>query len=340
MRKLLNTLYVTTPEAYLSKDGQNVVVSVNQNEIFRIPSINIESIITFGYMGASPGLMKLCCDSGISVTFLSQNGKFISKLQGATKGNVLLRKKQYQLSDDEIWSLHVSKLFIAGKIQNYRYILRRYIRDYGENEEVAHAVNVLDLAKRDVFSATDKATLIGYEGLASNAYFGVLPILILNQKDDFPFNGRNRRPPKDAVNAMLSFAYTMIANDVSSALDSVGLDPYVGFLHTLRPGRYSLALDMMEELRAYLGDRFVLSLINKRQITVKDFLYQGDNGVIMTDKGKKNFISAWQNRKREIITHPYLNEKLEIGLIPYVQAMLMARYIRQDLDDYPVFLIK
>ena len=284
--------------------------------------------------------MKLCCDSGISVTFLSQNGKFISKLQGATKGNVLLRKKQYQLSDDEIWSLHVSKLFIAGKIQNYRYILRRYIRDYGENEEVAHAVNVLDLAKRDVLSATDKATLIGYEGIASNAYFGVLPILILNQKDDFPFNGRNRRPPKDAVNAMLSFAYTMIANDVSSALDSVGLDPYVGFLHTLRPGRYSLALDMMEELRAYLGDRFVLSLINKRQITVKDFLYQGDNGVIMTDKGKKNFISAWQNRKREIITHPYLNEKLEIGLIPYVQAMLMARYIRQDLDDYPVFLIK
>lgn len=340
MRKLLNTLYVTTPEAYLSKDGQNVVVSVNQNEIFRIPSINIESIITFGYMGASPGLMKLCCDSGISVTFLSQNGRFICRLQGATKGNVLLRKKQYQLSDDKVWSLQVAKLFVAGKIQNYRNILRRYIRDYGENEDIAQAVAVLELAKRDVLDATDKAMLIGYEGIASNAYFGVLPILILNQKDDFPFHGRNRRPPKDAVNAMLSFAYTMIANDVSAALDSIGLDPYVGFLHTLRPGRQSLALDMMEELRAYLGDRFVLSLINKRQITAKDFLYQGENGMVMTDKGKKIFISAWQNRKREIITHPYLNEKLEIGLIPYVQAMLMARYIRQDIDDYPVFLIK
>ena len=164
--------------------------------------------------------------------------------------------------------------------------------------------------------------------------------MIVNQKTDFPFNGRNRRPPKDAVNAMLSFAYTLIANDVSAALETIGLDPYVGFLHTLRPGRTSLALDMMEELRAYLGDRFVLSMINKKQITSKDFLYQGDEGIVMTDKGKKSFITAWQNRKRDVIIHPYLNEKIEIGLLPYVQSMLMARYIRQDIDDYPVFLIR
>ena len=176
--------------------------------------------------------------------------------------------------------------------------------------------------------------------MASNAYFEALPHLILNQKADFTFNGRNRRPPKDAVNAMLSFAYTLIANDVAAALETVGLDPYVGFLHTLRPGRTSLALDVMEELRAYLGDRFVLSLVNKKQITINDFLHQGDNGIVMTDKGKKTFISAWQNRKREEINHPYLNEKIEIGLLPYVQAMLLARYIRQDIDDYPVFLIK
>lgn len=340
MRKLLNTLYVTTPEAYLSKDGQNVVVSVNQKEVFRIPVINIESIVTFGYMGVSPGMMKLCTDSGISLTFLSPHGRFISRVQGTTKGNVLLRKKQYLLSDDEAWSLHVAQLMIGGKIQNYRNILKRYIRDYGENEEINRAVLALEHAKREALMAQDKASLIGYEGKASNVYFEVMPVLILNQKMDFPFNGRNRRPPKDAVNAMLSFAYTLIANDVSAALETIGLDPYVGFLHTLRPGRSSLALDMMEELRAYLGDRFVLSLINKRQITAKDFLSQGDNGIVMTDKGRKIFISAWQSRKREMITHPYLNEKIEIGLLPYVQSMLMARYIRKDIDDYPVFLIK
>lgn len=340
MRKMLNTLYITTPEAYLSKDGQNIVISVKQEEVFRIPSINVEGIVTFGYMGASPGLMKLCSDSGISLTFLSPNGRFISRVQGTIKGNVLLRKKQYNLSDDEDWSLHVSQVMIAGKIQNYRNILRRFIRDNGDNEKIECAVKILERSKQNVLKVKDKTTLIGYEGIASNAYFDVLPILILNQKQDFPFHSRNRRPPKDAVNAMLSFAYTLIANDMIAALETVGLDPYVGFLHTLRPGRTSLALDMMEELRAYLGDRFVLSLINRRQITSKDFLYQGENGIVMTDKGKKIFITAWQNRKRETIIHPYLNEKIEIGLIPYAQAMLMARYIRQDIDDYPVFLIK
>lgn len=340
MRKLLNTLYVTTPEAYLSKDGLNVVVSVKQKEIFRIPAINIEGIVTFGYMGASPGLMKLCCDTGISLTFLSPQGRFISRVQGATKGNVLLRKKQYQLSEDDCWSMHIARLMIAGKIQNYRSILRRYIRDYGENVSINQATRILEQAKHDVLTAQDREALMGYEGRASNTYFDVLPVLILNQKTDFPFHGRNRRPPRDAVNAMLSFVYTLIANDVSAALETVGLDPYVGFLHALRPGRVSLALDIMEELRAYLGDRFVLSLINRRQVTSKDFVFQGDEGVIMTDSGKRTFISAWQERKREEIIHPYLNEKVEIGLLPYVQAMLLARCIRQDIDDYPVFLIK
>ena len=340
MRKLLNTLYVTTPAAYLSKDGLNVVVSVRQQEVFRIPAINIEGIVTFGYMGASPGLMKLCSDSGISLTFLSPNGRFVSRVQGATHGNVLLRKAQYALSDDEGWSLHVAQLMIAAKIHNYRNILRRYIRDYGDCQEVDDAVRVLDANKRYALHAEDKTKLMGFEGIASNAYFEVLSKLILNQKEAFPFNGRNRRPPKDAVNAMLSLAYTLIANDCAAALETVGLDPYVGFLHALRPGRTSLALDMMEEFRAYLGDRFVLSLINKRQISPKDFLYQGDSGVILTDSGRKTFITSWQNRKRETIIHPYLNEKVEIGLLPYVQAMMLARYIRKDIDDYPVFLIK
>ena len=340
MRKLLNTLYVTTPEAYLSKDGQNIVVSVRQEEVFRIPAINIEAIVTFGYMGASPGLMKLCGESGIALTFLSPNGRFISRVQGAVRGNVLLRKAQYSLSDDEKWSLHVAKLMIAAKIQNYRSILRRYCRDYGGCQEAESAVSMLELNKNRALAANDKNELIGFEGMASNIYFNGLPCLILNQKESFPFNGRSRRPPGDAVNAMLSLAYTLIANDIAAALETVGLDPYVGFLHSLRPGRTSLALDMMEEFRAYLGDRFVLSLINKRQITPKDFLHQGDYGVVLTDNGRKTFLTAWQNRKRETIIHPYLNEKVEIGLLPHVQALMMARYIRKDIDDYPVFLIK
>ena len=340
MRKLLNTLYVTTPDAYLSKDGMNIVVSVNQDEVFRIPSINIEGIVTYGYAGASPGAMKLCCDNGISLTFLTPNGKFIDRIQGPTKGNVLLRKSQYALSDNRQWALHVSSLIIAAKIQNYRSILRRFIRDYGESYEIAEAINILEYNKILALEAKGNEQLMGYEGIASSAYFNVFPHLLLKQKDSFPFDGRNRRPPKDAINAMLSFAYTLIANDITSALETVGLDPYVGFLHTLRPGRPSLALDLMEEFRAYLGDRFVISLINKRQITPNDFLSQGDNGIVMTDQGKKQFITAWQSRKKETIIHPYLNEKVEIGLLPHVQAMLMARYIREDIDDYPVFLVK
>ena len=340
MRKLLNTLYITTPESYLSKDGMNVVVSINQQEVFRIPVINLESIVTFGYMGASPGLMKLCMDNNVSLTFLSPNGRFVSRFQGPSRGNVLLRKKQYQLAEDEAWSLHVAKVMIGGKIQNYRNILRRYQRDYGNNPEVESAVTALDVRKHKVFLATDRLTLVGEEGLAANKYFEVFPYMMTQQREGFPFSGRNRRPPKDAVNAMLSLAYTLIANDVAAALETVGLDPYVGFLHTLRPGRASLALDMTEELRAYLGDRFVLSLINRRQVTPNDFLYQGEQGVTMTENGRKTFIAAWQNRKKETLVHPYLNEKIPVGLVPHAQAMLLARYVRGDIDDYPVFLIK
>ena len=340
MRKLLNTLYVTTPESYLTKDGLNVVISVKQQEVFRIPIINIEAIVTFGYMGASPGLMKLCTDNGVSLTFLSPHGRFVSRVQGQTKGNVLLRRSQYRLADDEQWSLHVAQLMVAGKIQNYRNVLCRYLRDYGENSEVESAVKSLDTLKHDVLRTKIKAELMGVEGMAANHYFAVFPHLILQQKADFPFSGRNRRPPKDAVNAMLSLAYTLVANDTAAALETVGLDPYIGFFHTLRPGRTSLALDVMEEMRAYLCDRFVLSIINRRQVAKDDFLYQGEEGVLLTEKGRRIFLTAWQNRKKEMIIHPYLNEKIPIGLLPHVQAMLLARYIRNDIDDYPVFLIK
>lgn len=340
MRKMLNTLYVTTPESYISKDGENIVVSIKQKEVFRISVLNIEAIVTFGYMGASPGAMKLCSDRGIGLTFLSPSGRFVSRIQGQVRGNVLLRKAQYSLSDDETVATEISKICIAGKVQNYRNILRRFERDYGQDEEIEAVVTEMDWAKRNILLATTRDQVRGLEGDAASSYFSVFPRLIINQKDGFPFSGRNRRPPKDAVNAMLSLAYTLLTNDITSALETVGLDPYVGFLHTLRPGRASLALDMVEELRAYLGDRFVLSLINRKQITPNDFLCQGEKGVVLTENGRKVFITAWQARKKEIITHPFLQEKIPIGLIPYAQAMLMARCIRGDLDTYPVFLIK
>ena len=318
----------------------NVVVQVNKEELFRIPVINIEGIVTFGYMGASPGLIKLCMDNNVSLTFMSQNGRFIGRVQGATKGNVLLRKKQYALADDVDVALHLSKLFVAGKIFNSRNILRRFIRDNGDNEDVQLAAKQLAWYRQRVLETDSMEILRGEEGVAANVYFGVLDHLILHQKADFVFAGRTRRPPKDEVNAMLSFAYSLIANEVAAALESVGLDPYVGFMHTLRPGRTSLALDMMEELRAYLGDRLVLSLINRRQVCKKDFIKQGDESVVMTDNCRKEFLTAWQGRKKDIIEHPYLKEKIPLGLLPYVQAMLLSRYLRGDIDDYPVFLMQ
>ncbi|MBQ4421072.1 MAG: type I-C CRISPR-associated endonuclease Cas1 [Bacteroidales bacterium] len=340
MRKLLNTLYVTTPEAYLSKDGLNVVVSVNKKELFRIPILNIEGIVTFGYMGASPGLMKLCINNNVSLVFMSPQGRFIGRVQGATQGNVFLRKKQYMLSEDENVALHLSKLFVAGKIFNSRNILRRFIRDNGVNKEVELAAKQLDWIRKCVMEANSMDVLRGEEGRAANVYFGVFDNLILHQKTDFTFDGRSRRPPKDEVNAMLSFTYTLIANDVAAALESVGLDPYVGFMHTLRPGRTSLALDMMEELRAYLGDRLVLSMINRKQVNKKGFLRQGDDSILMTDSCRKELITTWQKRKKEVIEHPYLKEKISLGLLPYVQAKLLSRFLRDELDDYPVFLMR
>ena len=340
MRKLLNTLYVTTPEAYLTKDGLNVVVSVDKEERFRIPILNVESIVTFGYMGASPGLMKLCMDNNVSLSFMTPQGRFIGRVQGATRGNVLSRKKQYALSEDENVALHLAKLFIVGKVFNTRGILKRYICDNGADEDVEYVIKQLDWRKKSIMSAENMEILRGEEGSAANTYFDVFSHLILNQKEDFPFNGRSRRPPKDEVNAMLSFVYTLIANDVAAALETVGLDPYVGFMHALRPGRTSLALDMMEELRAYLGDRLVLSMINRKQVTKKDFIRQNDESFVMTDECRKTLLTTWQQRKKEMIEHPYLKEKIPIGLLPYAQAMLLARFLREDLDDYPVFLMR
>ena len=340
MRKLLNTLYVTTPEAYLSKDGLNAVISVKQQEVFRIPIVNIEHIVTFGYMGASPGLMKLCADNGVSLTFLSPNGRFIGRFQGPVTGNVLLRTRQYRLASDPNYSLSLARILIAAKINNYRQILLRQLRDYGSNTSIEEVERKLKNCKKLALKSTSNDELRGHEGDAASAYFSVFSHLLRTSDPVFQFNGRNRRPPRDAVNCMLSFIYTLIANDCTSALESVGLDPYVGLFHTLRPGRPSLALDIMEEMRAYLGDRLVLSLINRRQISSRDFISQGEDTVTTTEEGRKTILQAWQQRKKEIITHPFLNEKIQIGLLPYVQSQLLTRTIRDSIEIYPPFLIK
>lgn len=340
MRKLLNTLYVTTPEAYLSKDGLNAVISVKQQEVFRIPIVNIEHIVTFGYMGASPGLMKLCADNGVSLTFLSPNGRFIGRFQGPVTGNVLLRTRQYRLASDPNYSLSLARILIAAKINNYRQILLRQLRDYGSNTSIEEVERKLKNCKKLALKSASSDELRGHEGDAASAYFSVFSHLLRTSDPVFQFNGRNRRPPRDAVNCMLSFIYTLIANDCTSALESVGLDPYVGLFHTLRPGRPSLALDIMEEMRAYLGDRLVLSLINRRQISSRDFISQGEDTVTTTEEGRKTILQAWQQRKKEIITHPFLNEKIQIGLLPYVQSQLLARTIRDSIEIYPPFLIK
>lgn len=349
MKKLLNTLYVTTPNSYLSKDGTNVVVSAEGKEIFRIPIQNIESICTFGYQGASPGLMKLCVDSNVGLSFFTPNSQFIARIQGRMNGNVLLRHKQYGWNSDSPFALHLSKLCISAKILNSRVVLRRFVRDYSEKRDCACVIRAAELLKRQIVKIQQSESvdqLRGIEGEGAAIYFDVFHNLILNPDSIFRFSSRNKRPPKDAVNSMLSFGYSLLTANCASALEGVGFDSAIGFMHALRPGRCSLALDLIEELRAFMVDRFVISLINNRQISASDFISHtvptaaAQFPVIMTDNGRKKFLTAWQSRKKEEITHPFLNEKIQIGLIPHVQAMLLARYLRGDIDDYPVFFSK
>ncbi|MCX6701363.1 MAG: type I-C CRISPR-associated endonuclease Cas1c [Methanomicrobiales archaeon] len=342
MRKLLNTLYVTTPESYLLREGENVIVRVNNEERFRIPIHNLEGIVCFGYMGASPHLMRLCTDNNVGLSFLTPYGKFLGRVSGRVRGNVLLRRTQYHIADDGEKSLDIAKCFITGKIINCRTVLGRSIRDHSDAihcDKIRHAdISLIEnLQKIDGCRTPD--SLRGIEGNCAKFYFDVFDELILKQKKDFFFYERNRRPPRDNMNALLSFLYTLLAHDVESALETVGLDPYVGFFHTDRPGRVSLALDLMEELRPFMADRLALNLVNLQQLCGDDFLKKENGGIIMTDKGKKETLGAWHKRKQDLITHPYLNEKIPVGLVPYVQALLMARFLRGDIDGYPPFFM-
>lgn len=338
MRKMLNTLYVTTPNSYLTKEGENIIIKIDGEEKFRIPAHNLENILCFGYSGASPALMAHCASNGIGLAFFSPHGRFLARVNGPVSGNVLLRKEQYRQADDQEACTRLAKNFLMGKVANGRTVLRRGMREYDNlSSQVDSAANYLRDRLSHVQAAGDLDTLRGIEGESARAYFDVFDELIRQQKDNFFFVGRTRRPPLDRMNSLLSFFYTMLHHDMQSALESVGLDPAVGFLHRDRPGRTSLALDMMEELRPVLADRLALSLVNRKQIGANDF-YQKENGAILLQPDtKKILLTAWQKKKQEEVMHPFLEEKIPIGLIPYTQALLMARTLRGDLDEYPPF---
>lgn len=343
MRKLLNTLFVTSEDIYLSLDGENVVANRDKEVAARYPLHTLAGIVTFSYPGASPALMGACAERGISLAFCTPRGKFLARVCGENNGNILLRRRQYRVADDPDQSCQMARTMIFGKLYNARQGIERTRRDHGlrlEDESLSAASQTLKDLLPEVLAATDPARLRGLEGVGASAYFGVLDERILQGKETFFFRARSRRPPLDPFNALLSFAYSLLANDCASALESVGLDSYAGFLHRDRPGRASLALDLMEDLRPCIADRFVLTLVNNRILKGTDFRQQEGGAVLLTDEARRTFLKHWQERKKETLTHPYLGEKLPWGMVPYVQALLLARCLRDDLDAYPPFLWK
>lgn len=343
MRHLLNTLYILSEDIYLSLDGENVVANRDRQVAARYPLHTLQNIITFSYAGASPALMGACAERQIGLAFCTPRGRFLARICGENSGNVLLRRTQYRAADDPVQCCQISRTMIFGKLFNARWSIERTRRDHGlrvDGEKLTSASMQIHGLLPQVREAASPEELRGLEGVGASAYFGVFDEMILGDKETFSFCGRNRRPPLDAVNALLSFAYSLLAYDCASALESVGLDAYVGFLHRDRPGRISLALDLMEELRPCMADRFVLTLINNRQVKAADFLYMESGAVLLNNDGKKAFLKNWQEKKRETLTHPYLGEKLPWGMIPYIQALLLARFLRGDLDAYPPFLWK
>lgn len=343
MKKLLNTLFITTQGAYLSKEGETVVVSVEKETKLQAPIHMLAGIVCFGQISMSPYLMGFCAENDVSVTFLTEYGRFLASVRGKTAGNVLLRREQYRRADDPGTSAAIARSVITGKVANSRSVLGRGLRDHSwkiNAEAVTGAHGRLQYALERLQGEADLDRLRGIEGDSARAYFSVFDHLIVAQKDAFRFCDRNRRPPLDNVNCLLSFLYAMVGHDARSALETVGLDPYVGFLHRDRPGRPGLALDLMEEFRPFLADRLALSLINREQVKESGFVKSEAGGVVMNDETRKEVLTAYQKRKQEEIFHPYLKETVETGLLFYIQALLLARHLRGDIDGYPVFIWK
>jgi CRISPR-associated protein Cas1 len=343
MKHLLNTLFVTSQGAYLSKEGDTIVVSVDHEEKLRVPIHIIGNIVCFGNVSCTPFLVGLCGEHNVTIAFLSEYGRFLGRIQGPVHGNVLLRKEQYRRADNPDGAADIAKPIVMGKIANCRSVLLRASRDRPESpasEGLAKAGERLAGILANLQKPLPLDSIRGAEGIAASEYFKLFDNLITNQKDCFFFCGRSRRPPLDNMNALLSFLYTLLTFDVASALEGVGLDPAVGFLHADRPGRPGLALDLMEELRPVIADRLALSLVNRRQLNGADFKMAESGAVVMNDKARKTVLTAYQERKREELTHPFLQEKIEVGLLPHVQSLLLARHLRGDLDCYPPFFWK
>lgn len=345
MKKHLNTLFITTQGAYLSRERETVVVNVEKEVRLRVPIHTLGGIVCFGNVACSPFLMGFCAENGVGLSFLTENGRFLARVQGSVSGNVLLRREQYRRADDQDFSAGMARMVLVGKIANSRTVLQRAMRDHGDKDSmdteslglaVQRLTSYLDLLEKD----NQLDVVRGFEGDAAHTYFSVFDQLIVSQKDDFPFAERNRRPPLDNVNCLLSFIYTLLVHDIRSALETVGLDPAVGFLHRDRPGRPSLALDIMEEFRPFLADRLALSLINLKQVQAKGFNKMDSGAVLMSDETRKKVLVTYQERKREEINHAFINEKVTIGMLFHIQALLLARYLRGDLDGYPPFIWK
>lgn len=340
MKKLLNTLFVTTQGSYLAKEGETVVVKVEKEVRLQIPIHTLSGIVCFGNVSMSPFLMGFCAEKDVSVSFLTEYGRFLARIKGPVSGNVLVRREQYRRADNEETSAEIASSMISAKVSNCRTVLQRALRDHGDKIDVERFEQVVRRMAHTLKSVAESLPLNqlrGIEGDAAADYFSVFDHLITSQKADFTFNGRNRRPPKDEVNCLLSFFYTLLMHDIRSALECVGLDPAVGFLHRDRPGRPGLALDMMEEFRPFIADRLALSLINLCQITKKDFFKKDSEAVYMTEEGRKKVLMAYQKKKQDEILHPFIEEKVLIGQLFYIQALLMNRYMRNDLDGYPPF---
>jgi len=343
MRHLLNTLYVTTQGAYLARDGETVAVRVEHETRLRVPLHTLGGIVCFGQVSCSPPLMQLCSERGVRISFLSEYGKFWARVEGPVSGNVLLRREQYRWADDPGKSAEIARAVVLAKVANCRTVLLRVLRDHPEipgAPEVKAAGEALERNLGLLQPPLALDAVRGIEGDTARQYFAVFDHLILAQKEDFFFQGRTRRPPLDNMNALLSFLYTLLAHDVRSALESVGLDPAVGFLHRDRPGRPSLALDLMEELRPVIADRLAVSLVNRQQIRGKGFTRAETGAVTMDDATRKELLVAYQKRKQEELQHPFIGETVTVGLIPFVQAMLLSRYLRGDLDGYPPYFSK
>ncbi len=341
MKKLLNTLFVTTDGAYIRKMRETLAVEIEKKTALRLPLVSLSNIYCFGRVNMSPALMSHCSELGIGIAFFNSYGRFQARIQGPKSGNVLLRREQYRQADDLSKSGDIARYIIGAKIANSRSVLQRAARNSSDDnsaEAIKDAVNKLSSCLRHVARDEVLDSLRGIEGEAARCYFDVFDHLIVKQKDTFTFEGRNRRPPRDPVNAMLSFAYSIMLQDCVSALEGVGLDPYVGFLHRDRPGRQSLALDMQEEFRAFVADRLVLSMINLQQLKADNFKVSENGAVLLGDKLIKEMLAEYQKRKQKEIQHPVIKEKVKIGLLFHVQAMLLARYLRGDLDYYPAYL--